>query len=212
MTAGYHDSRFVEDPRRALLWKSLWRFYFSREIAPEHTVLDLGCGYGSFINTVVAQRRIALDNWPGFPRHLLPGIEPVVASVTELGFLEPGTVDFAFASNIFEHISKDNLAEVLEGLRRALRASGTLTIVQPNYRYAFREYFDDYTHQSVYSHVSMTDFLVAHGYEVLEVRPRFLPLTIKSGMPVSPLLIRAYLASPLKPLGKQMLLKARPCR
>ena len=87
---------------------------------------------------------------------------------------------------------------------------GTLTILQPNYRYAYREYFDDYTHIAIYSHIGLADFLTANGYEVLTVKPRFLPLTVKSHLPVSPWLVRAYLASPIKFLGKQMLISARP--
>jgi len=31
-----------------------------------HCVLDLGCGYGDFINNVVARRRIAVDSWSIF--------------------------------------------------------------------------------------------------------------------------------------------------
>jgi SAM-dependent methyltransferase len=173
-------------------------------------VLDLGCGYGNFINAVVAERRIGIDAWSGCTRYLAPGVEAVVGSVTDLRFLRDQSVDFAFASNLFEHITQADLASVLAQLREKLRPGGTLTIVQPNYRYAFREYFDDYTHISVYSHISLAEFLVANGYEIVEVQPRFLPLTIKSRMPVSPLLIRAYLASPIKPLGKQMLLRVRP--
>jgi len=84
--------------------------------------------------------------------------------------------------------------------------------LQPNYRYCAAEYFDDYTHVTIWSHVSLADFLEANGFEVIEVRPRFLPLTVKSRLPVWPLLIGAYLASPVKPLGKQMLLVARPRR
>jgi hypothetical protein len=45
---------------------------------------------------------------------------------------------------------------------------------------------------------------------VIDCRPRFLPLTVKSGLPVSPLLLRVYLALPFKPLGKQMLIRAVP--
>jgi hypothetical protein len=93
-------------------------------------------------------------------------------------------------------------------LRRKLASGGTLNILQPNYRYAYREYFDDYTHVSVFSHISLTDFLRANGFDVLEISPRFLPLTVKSRLPVSPWLIRAYLASPIKPLAKQMLIRA----
>jgi hypothetical protein len=121
-------------------------------------------------------------------------------------------VDFAFASNLFEHVPQSNFAQTLDALRGKLSARGTLTILQPNYRYAYREYFDDYTHVAVYSHISLADFLTANGYEVLTIAPRFLPLTVKSRLPVSPLLIRAYLASPIKPMGKQMLITARPKR
>jgi hypothetical protein len=95
-------------------------------------------------------------------------------------------------------------------LRRVLRPRGTLNIVQPNYRRAYKEYFDDYTHVSVYSDISLTDFLSAHGFRVTTCHPGFLPLTIKSRLPVSRNLIRLYLALPWKPLGKQMLLRAEP--
>lgn len=210
MSDGYHASRLTHDPKRAIVWGALWRYYFRDLIPPESCVLDMGSGYGDFINSVVARRRIALDAWPEFPRYLAPGVEAQVGSVTELGFLGDGSVDFAFASNLFEHLSQADFAAVLDQLRRKLSASGTLTLLQPNYRYAYREYFDDYTHVTVYSHVSLADFLTANGWDVLEVRPRFLPLTVKSRLPVSPALIRAYLRSPVRPMGKQMLLRARP--
>jgi hypothetical protein len=83
-------------------------------------------------------------------------------------------------------------------------------ILQPNYRRAYREYFDDYTHVAAYSHVSLQDFLEAHGFTVVENHAGFLPLTIKSRLPVSPHLIRLYLKLPWKPLAKQMLLRAQP--
>jgi SAM-dependent methyltransferase len=134
----------------------------------------------------------------------------VVGSVADLDFIEDASIDFAFASNVFEHITQADLAKVLAQLRHKLRPGGTLNIIQPNYRYAFREYFDDYTHISIYSHVSMADFLRAQAYAVLEMHPRFLPLTIKSHLPIWPLLVQAYLLSPVKPLGKQMLIRARP--
>jgi hypothetical protein len=89
-----------------------------------------------------------------------------------------------------------------------MTSSGTLNILQPNYRFAYREYFDDYTHVTVYSDRSLVDFLGAHGFRVLECYPRFLPLTIKSRFPVSPFLIRTYLRLPFKPMGKQMLIRA----
>jgi len=208
----YHGSRLTEDPRRDVLWESLWRYCFSAMVQPGDCVLDLGSGYGNFINAVVARRRIAVDAWEGLPRHLAAGVEHRVGNVTDLGFIGDGEVDFAFASNLFEHLTKEDFATVLAALRPKLSAKGTLTIVQPNYRYAYREYFDDFDHKSVYSHVSLADYLVANGYEVFQVEPRFMPLSVKGRLPVKPWLIRAWLASPFKPIGKQMLVRARPRR
>jgi SAM-dependent methyltransferase len=210
LKGGYHDSRLTEDPKRNVVWGALWRYYFGARIGQDDTVLDLGCGYGEFINNVRAKRRIALDMWPDFPKHMAPGVETIVAPVTDLSSLEDGSIDYAFASNLFEHISQDDLAAVLEGLRKKLSARGRVTMLQPNYRYCASEYFDDYTHISIWSHISLADFLTANGFEVIEVRPRFLPLTVKSRLPVWPPLIGAYLMSPVKPMGKQMLLSARP--
>jgi SAM-dependent methyltransferase len=212
MSAGYHDTRLAFDPRRETVWKALWRYHFRHIVPADGCVLDLGCGYGDFINQVEARRRIALDSWKGFPAHLRPGVEPIVSSVTDLGAIDECSVDFAFASNLFEHLSQTDFAAALAALRPKLTGRGSLAILQPNWRYAFREYFDDYTHVSVYSHISLADFLEANGWEVIEVRPRFLPLTVKSRLPVWPPLIGAYLKSPVKPLGKQMLIRARPAR
>jgi SAM-dependent methyltransferase len=212
MSGDYHGSRLAADTRRGTVWRALWRYWFRHRIAPDACVLDLGAGYGDFINNVVAARRIAVDLWPGMAAHLAPGVEAVIAPATDLSALAPASVDFAFASNLFEHLTQETVLQVLRQLEDKLKPGGTLTLLQPNYRYAAAEYFDDYTHVSIWSHVSLADFLAAHGWEVLEVRPRFLPLTVKSRLPVSPWLIGLYLRSPLKPMGKQMLLTARPRR
>ena len=208
----YHGSRLSEDKRRGAVWRALWTYYFRHRIGPEDCVLDLGAGYGDFINAVTAKRRIALDLWPDMPRHTAPGVETLVGPVEDLSSIAAESVDYAFASNLFEHLTRDAMIGVLDALRRKLSDKGTLTLLQPNYRYAFREYFDDYTHLTAYSHVSLPDLLRAHGWEVLEVHPRFLPLSVKSRLPTWRVLIGAYLWSPIKPMGKQMLIVARPRR
>ena len=210
MSSAYHDSRLTHDPKRDRVWKALWHYHFRHHIKPEDCVLDLGCGYGEFINNVTARRRIALDMWPDFGRYLESSVEPIVAPVTDLSSLDDASIDYAFASNLFEHITQEELAAVLAGLRQKLRSGGQVTMLQPNYRYCASEYFDDYTHVSIWSHVSLADFLTANGYEVTAVHPKFMPLTVKSRLPVWPPLIGMYLKSPIKPMGKQMLLSARP--
>ncbi len=175
-------------------------------------MLDLGAGYGDFINSVTAARRIAIDTWPGLAEHVASGVETIIGPVTDLGMIAETSIDFAFASNLFEHLTQEELVVVLRQLETRLRPGGVVCILQPNYRYAFREYFDDYTHRTPYSHVGLADLLHAQGWAVTQVAPRFLPLTIKSRLPAWGWLIGAYLRSPFKPMGKQMMLTARPGR
>lgn len=204
----YHSTRLPHDSRRNVLWKTLCEARFQRYVRPSDTVLELGCGYCEFINNIRCARKIAVDRWPGIADHLEPPAEAVVGEITRLDAVETGSVDFVFASNTFEHLTRPDLAQSLAEVKRVLRRGGTLNIVQPNYRFCYAEYFDDYTHVTVYSDRSLRDFLGVNGFRVLECEPRFLPLTLNSRLPVIPALIKAYLASPVKPMGKQMFLRA----
>lgn len=206
----YFDSRFRFDERREVLWKALCDFYFSALVPPGGHVLELGAGYCHFINNVRAGRKTAVDVSPVTAAHAAPGVDVHTGSVTALEFLPDASVDLAFASNLFEHLTQADFARCLAELRRKLKPQGQLVILQPNYRRAYREYFDDYTHVSVYSDVSLCDFLRANGYEIVKCDPGFLPFSVISRLPVNRHLIHLYLLSPWKPLAKQMLIRAVP--
>lgn len=204
----YHDTRFAYDHRRQVLWRTLCGSYFQRLVKPDDVVLDLGCGYGDFINHIRCARKIAVDQWAGASEYVERDVQVQIGSIVNLSTIQDCSIDFVFASNVFEHLPKTEFADCLSELRRVLRPNGTLNILQPNYRFCSNEYFDDYTHVSIYSDRSLCDFLRANGLRILDCKPRFLPLTIKSRLPVSPILIRGYLASPVKPLAKQMFIRA----
>jgi SAM-dependent methyltransferase len=209
--ATYHQTRFPFDHRREIVWQTLCAKYFSKLVQPHFHVLDLGAGYGHFINNIRCDRKTAVDQWPGFAEYLKEDVHGHVGSVTDLSFLEDASVDFVFASNLFEHLTQEELRSVLHQMSRKLKRHGSLNILQPNYRFAYKEYFDDYTHVSVYSHLSLCDLLAANGFRVLQSIPKFLPFSIKSsGAPVRPWLIDVYLRSPWKPLAKQMFVRAEP--
>ena len=75
-----------------------------------------------------------------------------------------------------------------------------MIVIQPNFRYAYRQYFDDYTHRSTFTHVSLANLLRSKGLRMLRVEPRFLPYSMReSRLPVKPWLVRAYLRSPIRP-------------
>jgi SAM-dependent methyltransferase len=209
----YFKTRFVHDPRRDLVWREVVRWIQNRHIPPRSRVIDLGAGYCNFINHVVgAAERHAVDLFTECPRYAAPGVHTHVRSATDLSFLPENSFDVAFASNLAEHLTRPELILTLHSVRRILRPGGKLMLMQPNFKYCASTYFDDYTHIQIFTDASLFDFMEAYGYRVVQSVPRFMPVNMKStlrlNLPFLPLIVRAYLALPFKPLGGQMLMVA----
>lgn len=205
----YHTAHFTDDPRRAGVWRAV-----SAHLAPlvptGGDVLEIGAAYCHWINNVVARRRVAVDVWPGVAEHAAPGVEALALdAVTDLGRLGTASFDVVLASNVLEHVVPDVAATLVRAVGQVLRRGGRLILIQPNFRYAFREYFDDYTHRAVFTDVSLPALLRAEGFAVERVEPRFLPYSMQgSRLPAAPWLVRAYLRSPFRPGAGQMLVVA----
>ena len=94
-------------------------------------------------------------------------------------------------------------------LREIDERGGRLIVIQPNFRYAAKHYFDDYTHRSVFTDVSLPNLLRAHGFAIDRVDPRFLPYSMRgTKLPIRRWTVRAYLRSPFRPMAGQMLVIA----
>lgn len=210
MTTAYHAVHLTADPNRAIVWGVL-NEYLSRWIPAGGRVLEIGAGYCDWINGVRAASRVAVDVWPELPRWSAPGVEArVLDAATALPSLGRGAFDAVLASNVLEHFEPDAAARMVEDVASLLAGGGRFVIIQPNFRYAYRRYFDDYTHRSIFTDVSLPALLRSRGFQIERCMPRFLPYSIKGARaPIRPWLIRAYLRSPFKPLAGQMLIVAR---
>ena len=207
---GYHDVHLPEDPARAMVWAVIAEYLRPWVPAGAH-VLEIGAGYCCWINSVQAARRVAVDSWADMPRHAAAGVEPVVLDAsTGLSRFSDGAFDVVLASNVIEHFEPEAAAGIVSEIVRLLRDDGRVIVIQPNFRYAYRQYFDDYTHRSTFTHVSLANLLRSKGMRVLHVEPRFLPYSMRaSRLPVKPWLVRAYLRSPIRPWAGQMLVVAQ---
>lgn len=206
----YHRAHLVHDPKRETVWKAIAR-HLASNVRKDAHVLELGAGYCYWINNVEAARRIAVDQWSELPAHAAPGVEALVADISQgLPSLSDRSFDVVLASNLLEHFSPDAAAVVVDTVARLLRPGGRLIVIQPNFRYAWRSYFDDYTHRSIFTDVSLPALLRAAGLDIFEVEPRFLPYSMQgTRFPVKAWLIKAYLLSPFKPAAGQMLVIAQ---
>ena len=117
--------------------------------------------------------------------------------------LADASFDVVLASNLLEHFSPDAAASVVETVARLLRPGGRFILIQPNFRYSWRSYFDDYTHRSIFTDVSLPALLRAAGFNILKVKPRFVPYSMQgTRVPITTWLVKAYLLSPVKPAGR----------
>lgn len=209
-----YDIRFSERELSAAsgIWAPLCR-YLQRYVPPDGAVLDLGAGYCHFVNRIRAATKIAVDLHAGnLDRHAAPSVRKVVSDGAEIAGVEADSVDTVFASNVYEHFrSREDVARSFGRVLEILRPRGRLIVLQPNFRYCFRRYFDFFDHRLEFTHHGMVEGLVMAGFEIERVTPRFLPYTSKSRLPKSEWLVSLYLALPPAwwILGQQMLVVAR---
>ena len=204
----YHEAHLTREPRRRAVWGVVAE-HLAHWIPPNADVLEIGAGYCDWINHVRGGRRVAVDSWPELPQHADPGVEAVVMDLRS-GLRSLGAFDAVLASNVLEHFEPDVASAVVADVAALLKPAGRVLIVQPNFRYAWRRYFDDYTHRSIFTDVSLPALLRSHGLAVDLVDRRFLPYSMRGSEGLArPWLVRAYLRSPIRPMAGQMLVVAR---
>ena len=171
--------------------------------------MELGCGYGDFIGNVVASHKAAIE----IDRFFEPYLDEYGSinilwgdSRLILASIEESSYDVVFCSNYFEHFELSDVESQLHFIRNILSNYGKLIVLQPNFQLCANNYFDDWTHKSIFSHLSFSDLLAANGYVVEKCCKKFLPFSFKSRFPINRLFTRLYLCSPYKPFATQFLI------
>ena len=201
----------LEAPGRGAVWREITQ-YLQRWIAPGATVVDIGCDRGTFINTVIADRKIAVD-LRDVAEHLDPEVRFVRCDgLALLDHLPPMSVDVVFISNYLEHLgSSEDVLHQLKVAAAVLRPGGRLIVLQPNIRLVGFSYWDFFDHKTALTDRSLEEASLLAGFETERLIARFLPYTAKSRFPQNPLFVRAYLRFPPAwwLMGRQTLLVAR---
>lgn len=199
----YFDTRYNFNKKREAVWRSITE-YLQGYIDEKSSVLELGSGYCDFINQIKSKDKVAIDIDETSKAYCSTDVLFVNASIFDFNIQKK--FDVIFSSNFFEHFTFQELDVIFRKIKQLLKDKGKLIIIQPNYYYCYRNYWDDYTHKTVFSHINLPDFLEEHGFSVKVMKKRFLPFSFKSKLPSSYFLTKLYLLLPVKPFAKQLLI------
>lgn len=214
LETGIYQARFSQQElvQARAFWRPICR-YLQQYVDAEGTTLDLGAGYCHFINNVESRRKLAVDiNGENLRLYADPDVHCMETSGADMAGVVSASVQTVFASNVYEHFqSREDVAQSFQEVHRVLRPGGRFVVLQPNFAYCVKEYFDFFDHRLVFTHKGMSEGLLTNGFELERVVPRFLPYTSKSKIPRAVWMVSAYLAFPpaWRVLGGQMLIVAR---
>lgn len=202
-----------EIDQRRKLWKAIVEVFLQRLISPgpRGRLLDVGSGWGEFINAVQCPQKYAIDFDASFARFVATEVAFSAQDMRFLAFPDD-FFDVVFASNVLEHLrTKDDVLRALVEFQRVLKPGCRAIILQPNFKYCFRNYYDFFDHYCAYTERSMAEGLrLAKFASIDRVVDRFLPFTTKSKLPQWTWLVRLYLRLPVawRFFGKQFLVVA----
>lgn len=193
------------------MWKTLCENFFQKYVPEDSTVLDIASGNCEFINTIRARTKIALDINPSVKNFAEANVKVILSPSTKMNGIESNSIDVAFTSNFFEHLNRDEIIQTIREIYRILKPNGSLLILQPNYRFCYKDYFMFFDHITALDDRSLCEILEVSGFKVIECKPKFLPYSTKSRLPKSICLLKLYLHSGIcqKAFGKQIFVHAK---
>jgi|SRR5215831_14209611 len=196
---------------RNKVWKILIRHYFQKYISPDACVLDLGCGFGQFINNIECAQKFGMDLNPATKGKLAEDVTFLEQDCSSYWEISDNTLDLVFTSNFFEHLfSKSNLTATISQAARCLKPGGRIIAMGPNIKFIAGAYWDFYDHHLPLTELSVKEALESAGLKTESIHNRFLPYTMVNAPEYPMFFLRMYLALPWmwKLLGKQFLVIA----
>jgi len=212
LTQIYEKRFYGHENYRNRVWKILIKEFFIKWIRCTDHILDVGCGYGEFINHTKCEVRHAMDLNPKTRSLMDKEIIFHEQDCSKPWKIEPNSLDLVFSSNFFEHLpNKESLDKTVCEIKKALKPRGRLIAMGPNISVLRGKYWDFWDHHVALSDQSLSELLQIYDFTIEQSESKFLPYNMVR-VKESPLfLVSLYLRFPLlwKIFGKQFLIIAQ---
>jgi len=208
-----YEKRFSgHENYRNRVWKILVNEFFCKWIKSTDEILDLGCGYGEFINHAKSKVRHAMDLNPKSKSLLDKEIIFHQQDCSESWKIDQNSLDLVFTSNFFEHLpNKEALDRTIGEIKKVLKPGGRLIAMGPNISVLKGLYWDFWDHHVALSDQSLCELLEIHDFRIEYSESKFLPYNMVRVKERPLFMVSLYLRFPIswKLLGKQFLIVAR---
>ncbi len=197
------------------VWKILCEKYFSLFISSEAHVLDLGCGWGEFINNVKSTKKYAMDLNPDSGRRVSGETQFLHQDCSHEWRIQTESLDVVFTSNFLEHLpDKGHVERTISEAYRCLKYDGLIICLGPNIKYVPGAYWDFWDHLIPITELSISELLRLKGFSIQLSIPRFLPYSMSTGRTPPLFMLKLYLKLSIlwRFLGKQFLVVGRKTR
>ena len=211
--AQIYEKRFSgHEIYRNRVWQILTKEFFLKWIKDSDHILDLGCGYGEFINHATSKVRHAIDLNPKTKSLLDQKIIFHEQDCSKPWKIDPNSLDLVFTSNFFEHLpNKESLNRTMGEIKKALKPGGRLIAMGPNISVLKGRYWDFWDHHVALSDQSLCELLQIHDFTIEQSESKFLPYNMVRVKERPLFLVSLYLRFPIlwELFGKQFLIIAK---
>jgi SAM-dependent methyltransferase len=197
---------------RDQVWRILCSDFFTRYIPTGSKILELGAGWGEFINNIIAAEKYAMDLNPEAGKHLSAEVKCIHQDCSQQWELESECLDVVFTSNFLEHLpDKASVERVVTEAHRCLKQGGLFICMSPNIKFVPGAYWDFWDHHIPFTELSCAELLRLHDFSIDQCIPRFLPYTMSTGTKYPLYFVKYYLKLPIfwSFFGKQFLIIGR---
>ena len=208
-----YEKRFSgHENYRNQVWKILVEQFISKWITSTHHILDLGCGYGEFINHTKCEVRHAMDLNPKTRSLMDKKIIFHEQDCSESWEIGHNSLDLVFTSNFFEHLpNKESLDRTVGEIKKALKPGGRIIAMGPNISVLKGKYWDFWDHHVALSDQSLCELLQIYDFTIEQSESKFLPYNMVRVKERPLFMVSIYLRFPIlwEILGKQFLIIAQ---